>query len=159
MLAYPSPPVWLKRIGFSWSPFCLCLLLVPSWRLLQHPPGYMGGDKNTQKTYYLCHSFSLKVCRQSAFLFPHFRVFLCLFVRCFSCKGRPKEKKKRLLHLGINRSLLQMTTFYVEITCVCVCVCVYMLKETLLGVWGNNIYFLSFHIMVKNALWKTAITS
>ena len=70
-----------------------------------------------------------------------------------------RKKKKRLLHLGINRSLLQMTTFYVEITCVCVCVCVYMLKETLLGVWGNNIYFLSFHIMVKNALWKTAITS
>lgn len=96
VVSLPFPPtVWLKRIGFSWSPFCLCLLLVPGLRLLQHPPGYMGGDKNTQKTYYLCHSFSLKVCRQSAFLFPHFRVFLCLFVRCFSCKGRPKGKKKK----------------------------------------------------------------
>lgn len=85
----------------------------------------------------------------SAFLFPPFRVFLCLCVGlCLRCFSRKEDLGGvGLLYLGRTRWFLLYFSFSLY-------VCAYVWKVTLLGVEGKIFYFLVFYIMVKIALWK-----
>lgn len=94
LLGYPFPSHLAKENRLFLEPFLSMPVGGPRLEALTAPwPGYMGDNKKTHGTHYLCHSLSPRVCVQCAFLFPPFRVFLCLSVvlclRCFSCKGGP----------------------------------------------------------------------